>query len=198
MAVIQLAVAPAGRIDPAEVEGALHLVARALKSPVEFREALPLPRGTEDVARGQHKAASLLTSLRLAGGRAGKVADVGEDDSGVEGAGKNCLVLVTDVDMYTPDTEFVFSLTTAAGGAGLVSVKRMREAFYRRKSDPEKQKARLAKEILRCAGQLVGLPDCGDPRCGNATTRNLQDIDTRKVRLCAPCWRWLSTGTMSI
>jgi predicted Zn-dependent protease len=198
MAVIQLAVAPAGRIDPAEVQAALHLVARAFKSPVELRDALPLPRGTEDVARGQHKAAALLTSLRLAGGRAKKVTFIGEDDSGVEGTGKACLVLVTDVDMYTPDTEFVFSLIAAASGAGLVSVKRMREAFYRRKSDPDKQKARLAKEILRCAGQLVGMPECGDPRCGNASTRNLQDLDTKKVRLCAPCWRRLSTGTMSI
>ncbi len=198
MAVIQLAVAPAGRIDPADVAAALHLVAKALKGPVEFREVVPLPRGSEDVARGQHKAAVLLTSLSLAGGRAGKVSDIGVDDSGVEGAGRACLVLVTDVDMYTPDTEFVFSLTGAAGKAGLVSVKRMREAFYRRKSDPDKQKARLAKEILRCAGQLVGLPDCGDPRCGNASTRNLQDLDTKKIRLCAPCWRWLSTGTMSL
>jgi len=198
MAVIQLVVAPAGRIDPAEVEAALHLVARALKSPVEFREMLPLPRGVEDVTRGQHKASALLSALRLPGGRAKKVAEVGEDDSGVEGKGKTCLVLVTDVDMYTTDTEFVFSLVAAAGGGGLVSVKRLREAFYRRKSDPDKQKARLAKEILRCAGQLAGLPDCADPRCGNATTRNLNDIDTKKIRLCAPCWRRLSTGTMSI
>ena len=198
MAVVQLSVVPTGRIDPAEVEAALHLVAKALKSPVEFREAVPLPRGTEDVARGQYKAAALLTALRLAGVRAGKVADVGEDDSRVEGTGRPCLVLVTDVDMFTPDTEFVFSLAAVASRAALVSVKRMREAFYRRKSDPDKQKARLAKEILRCAGQSVGLPECGDPRCGHASTRNLQDIDTKKIRLCAPCWRWLSTGTMSI
>jgi predicted Zn-dependent protease len=198
MAVVQLAVAPAGRIDPAEVEGALHAVTRALKSSVEFRESIPLPRGTEDSARGQYRAVSLLAALRLQGVRAKKVAEIGEDTSGVEGQGKACLVLVTDVDMYTPSTEFVFSLTAATGGAGLVAVKRMREPFYRRKSDPDKQKARLAKEILRVAGQLAGMPDCADPRCGQAPSRHLQDIDTRKIRFCAPCWRRLATGTMSI
>lgn len=198
MAVIQLAVAPAGRIDVAEVEAALRMVARAFKSPVEVRAPVPLPRGTEDGARGQHKAAALLASLRLAGGRAAVTAVVGEDESGAEGSGKACLVLVTDVDMYTPDTEFVFSVAAPSSAAALVSVKRMREAFYRRKSDPDKQKARLAKEILRSACRLAGMPDCGDPRCGNATTRNLQDIDTKKVRVCAPCWRRLSTGTMSL
>ena len=198
MAVVQLAVAPAGRIDPAEVEGALRAVARALKSSVEFRESLPLPRGIEDTARGQHRADTLLTALRLQGIRAKKVAEIGEDSSGVEGEGKACLVLVTDVDMFTPSTEFVFSLTATTGAAGVVSVKRMREPFYRRKSDPDKQKTRLAKEILRVAGQLAGMPDCADPRCSQAPTGHLRDLDTKKIRLCAPCWRRLSTGTISI
>ena len=81
---------------------------------------------------------------------------------------------------------------------GVVSIRRLREAFYRRKADPKKQRARLVKGILRVIGRACGLPDCGDPSCVLASSQALADVDHKSEKFCGACWRRLSTGVMRI
>jgi predicted Zn-dependent protease len=80
----------------------------------------------------------------------------------------------------------------------VISVRRLREAFYKRKADPVRQRARLTKMALYAIGRIRGLPDCRDVQCAMATMTALADLDARGEKYCAACWRRLSTGAFRI
>jgi predicted Zn-dependent protease len=197
---LKVTVAPVGRMDAAEVEEAALRVSKALAKPVEIREPLAHPKGAEDVSRGQYRAPSILAEARaalpllrvkkLAGGAAGVPA--------VPIARPDAVVLVTDLDIFAPGAVWVMLDVDAPRRMALLSVRRMREAFYRRKPDPLKQRARLVKEILRAIGRIHSLPDCGDPGCALAPTQTVADIDRKGEHYCPACWKRLSTGAMRI
>lgn len=201
MAAPRVSVVPVGKMDAGEVESALTRVAKALGGPVELREPIPLPKATEDVARGQHAARALLVQLRgklptlravkLVGGDAGAGAPLTM-------AQPDAAVFVTDADLFAPGTEAVLADAAAPLKTALVSVRRLRESFYRRKADPQLQRARLAKEILRGIGRARGLPECNDPSCALGPTQTLHDVDRKAERLCATCLRRLTTGVVRV
>lgn len=198
MSELRVALVPVGRMDLGEVDDAGHRVARVLGRAVEIREPAPLARGAEDPARGQYRSAAVLAAARstlpdlkvrcLAGSPTAP-------DAPVAVIRPDATVFVADVDLFTPTTSSVFEEVDAAGRVALVSVRRLREAFYRRKADPAKQRARLAKEALRLIGTLKGLPVCRDPGCVLSPTQALADIDRKGERYCSPCWKRLTTGT---
>ena len=66
MADLRIAVIPVGKLDPAETESAVTRAAKVLRQPIELREGLKVPRGSEDIERGQHRAATLMGLLRTA------------------------------------------------------------------------------------------------------------------------------------
>ena len=201
MSAPRVAVVPVGRIDVAEVEAALGRVAKVLHAPVELRAAATLPRGTEDVARGQHDAVALLKALRQELPRLGIAKVVGADLAAPEAkpaTPADAIVFVTDVDLFTPSTDAVMAEIEVPHRAALVSVRRLKEAFHRRKADPAKQRSRLVKEILRAAARIRGLPECSNEDCALAPTRAVMDLDRKSEHYCAPCWKRLSTGTLRI
>ncbi|MBZ5640857.1 MAG: hypothetical protein LAO51_19135 [Acidobacteriia bacterium] len=200
MSELKVAVAPIGRMDAAEVEEAATRVSKALAKPVELREPLPHPKSAEDVSRGQFRAPAVLAEARTAlpllklrktvGGAAGAAP--------VPTARPDAVVLVTDLDLFSPGTDSVMLELDASRRTALVSVRRLREAFYRRKPDPARHRSRLVKEILRAVGKIHGLPDCGDPGCALSPAQAVADIDRKGERYCPACWKRLSTGAMRI
>lgn len=200
MAELKVAVIPVGRIDVSEVEAALARVAKVIRKPVELRETAPLPGSSEDPSRGQHRAAELLASLRAAMAplRVSKLVGAATDGSPVPVPSPDATLFLTDVDIFGPNTEGVFSVHAPDKRAAVISVRRLREAFYRRRADPHRQRARLVKEILRAIGRLQGLPDCGDPTCAVSPTQAVPDIDRKAERFCGPCWRRLSGGAIRL
>ncbi len=200
MSVPRVAVIPVGRMDAAEVLGVLGRVSKVLRAPIDLRESAALPRGTEDIARGQHNAQAMLAPLRSEAPRLKPAKEIGGEASAPShpAPSPGALVFVTDVDLFTPATDAAIAELDAAHRAALISVRRLREAFYRRKADPGKQRARLVKEILRAVARVAGLPECGNPDCALAPTRVVSDIDRKTEHYCAPCWKRLSLGTMRI
>lgn len=197
---LRVALVPVGKMDGAEVEEAAARVSKVIRGAVEVREPLPHPKSAEDATRGQYGAPAVLAEARGALPRLGLRKTVGGAAAGAPPAAAPPAptVLVTDLDLYAPARDWVLAETDAARRISIVSVRRLREAFYRRKADPGKQRARLAKEILRAVGRLRGLPDCGDPACAMAATLSLADVDRKGERYCAGCWKRLSTGAMRI
>jgi predicted Zn-dependent protease len=105
-------------------------------------------------------------------------------------------VFVTDVDLFTASTEGVLAFLDAPHRAALVSLRRLREAFWRRKADPARQRARLVKEILRATGRVSGLPECNDALCVVSPGDTLADLDRMSEAFCASCWKRLASGTV--
>ena len=108
------------------------------------------------------------------------------------------VVFVTDVDMFTKNTDGVFAALISAKKCAVVSVRRLREAFYRRKADPTRQRTRLVKELLRVAGRMYGMAECGDPQCALAPSKTIADVDAKQERFCRPCEQALFEGRIRI
>lgn len=186
--VFHVALVPVGKLDGAELEEAASRVAKLLRQAVELRDPLSLPHVAEDPDRHQHRASTLLERLRtdVAKLKPGKL--VGAE---LEGSGPppkpEAFIFVTDVDLYTAKTSGVLAALNTATRCAVVSVRRLREAFYRRRADPVRQRSRLVKEILRMIGRLAGLPECPNPACLMAPSRGAPDIDSKSEQYCRDC-----------
>jgi len=196
-----VAVVPVGKLGPEEIEPAVRAIAKTLRLPLELKAvALPLPAGIGDRERGQFRASVLLASLRASFAQLGpgRVLGVEGADSPAVPRKPDVVVFVTDADLYTSSSEAVFTALLPAKGLGVVSVRRLREAFYRRSADPNKQRARLTRELLRAIARLVGLPECKTPQCALAPSSMLADVDLKNDRPCRACLQRLFKGTVSI
>jgi archaemetzincin len=150
----------------------------------ETGSTVAVPRAGDDPARGQHLAAPFLAALKAALPKGAPPPDAA--------------IFVTDVDLYRPQTDGAFGEIDARGKVAVLSVRRLREAFYKRKADPAKQRSRLVKMILFALGRIRGLTDCRDPQCVMAAMSALADVDGRSERYCAACWKYFSTGAFRI
>jgi predicted Zn-dependent protease len=194
-----IAVVPVGKIDAEELEAAMVRASRALRQPMELRGSLPVPSATEDSERGQHRAMSLMTTLLGGIPRLGPGKMIGSDDPAAKPPPKpEAFIFVTDVDLYTAKTDGVFAALISSKKVAVVSVRRMREAFFRRKADHVKQRARLVKEMLRMAGRLQGLKECASPDCVLAPSKVVPDVDSKGELYCRNCSQALFEGKIQI
>lgn len=199
MADFQVAVIPIGRVDPAELEAAATRAAKVLRRPLELRESLPVPHSAEDADRGQHRAATFMDHLRkeVLKLKPGKL--IGTEAETLDKPFiPKAFIFVTDVDLYTAKTEGVFGALIRAKQCAVISVRRLREAFHRRKANPNKQRSRVVKEILRMAGRLQGLAECSDPECVLAPSRAVPDIDSKEERYCRGCEQLMFEGRLQL
>ena len=193
-------VIPTTKVDAVELEAVLSRAAKVLREPLELRDALPVPQGVEDTTRGQFRAANLMTRLKSMVPQLGpgKLIGAGEITAAKPRLDPGAHIFFTDVDMFTERTDGVLAALLSSKKLAIISVRRLREAFYRRKADPVKQRTRLVKELLRMIGRLRGLRECTDPKCVLASSRMLADLDTKEERYCRTCEQILFEGTMRI
>lgn len=194
-----IAVLPLGKVDPAEVASIVERAVKTLRQPVELRPLVALPAGVENNERQQFRAATLMSVLHEARFRTKSGKMVGAAEGQERPLAKPDLwVYVTDADLFTAKTEGVFSALSRANGTAVVSVKRIREAFYRRPADANKQRVRAVKEVLRMVGRLRGLAECADPRCVMSNTRGVPDLDTKQEMYCRACASVLFKGRIKL
>lgn len=200
MADAHAVVIPTRKVEGPELEAVIGRAVKVLRAPLELRDPLPVPQGIEDVERRQFRASNLMTRLRAGVPQLGPGKLIGPDETTqakpqLQPAG---YIFITDVDLYTEKSDGVFAALLPAKKLAVISVRRLREAFYRRKADHGKQRARLSKEILRMVARLQGLKQCEDPACALASSRMLADLDMKEERFCRSCSQRLFTGTLRI
>jgi archaemetzincin len=202
---LRIAIVPVGKMDPSEVEAAAARIAKVLNTSVTMRQPAPVPKAGDDPARGQHLAGPFLAELRGQLLRLTVAKVVGppaapETKGGPAPAANRADVtlFVTDVDLYKPQTDGAFGDIDPVSRVAVVSVRRLREAFYKRKVDPAKARARLVKLGLYALGRAHGLPECRERGCALFTTTALADIDMKPEKYCASCWRRMTTGAYRI
>lgn len=190
---------PVGKIDPAELEAVLSRVAKAIRAPVEQRGTIPVPQGVQDPQRNQFRAATLMNALRTRMPQLAPGTLVGEGGGGTASAARKApVVFVTDVDLFTASNDGAFAAFSRRQAMGVVSVRRLREAFYRRKADANKQRGRLVREVARVIARLHGAKECQDPKCLLASTRHVADLDLKDERFCRRCSEHLFEGRIRI
>jgi archaemetzincin len=88
----------------------------------------------------------------------------------------------SDVDLFVPDSAFVFGEADRESKVAVLSIARLRP-----QADPELLKRRVQIEGLHLAGHLVGLSYCEDPRCAMFLATSPQDVDRKQAALCHVC-----------
>lgn len=92
------------------------------------------------------------------------------------------LLAVTDVDLFMPDSPFVFGEADRDERVAVASLFRMRSD-----ADPKAALRRAQSETVHQGGHLIGLSYCEDTRCVMFFAQQPQDCDRRGVTLCNLC-----------
>ena len=94
--------------------------------------------------------------------------------------GSTMVLGVADVDLFVPDSQFVYGEADRESHSGVLST-------FRLKNENDNIKRRLQIESVHQAGHLVGLSYCEDVRCVMFFATSLADCDRRNLALCNNC-----------
>ncbi len=97
-------------------------------------------------------------------------------------AGNRYVLGVTDVDLFVPDSPFIFGEADRESKSAVVSIFRLRQG-----ADHETLKRRTQVESVHQAGHLLGLSYCEDARCVMFLATSVGDCDRKSVQLCNVC-----------
>lgn len=98
----------------------------------------------------------------------------------VRDTGTPLIMGVTDVDLFVPDTPFVYGEADRESHVAVMSLNRL-------KGDGEAWKRRTFVEAVHQAGHLVGLSYCEDVRCTMFLATSITDAERRQMQLCNNC-----------
>ncbi len=97
------------------------------------------------------------------------------------------LLAVTDRDLFIPVLTFVYGHAQLGGGAGVISLARLRQEFYGLAPNREIFLERAVKEALHETGHLFGLTHCAARNCAMSLATNIRQIDSKDAAFCAVC-----------
>lgn len=89
---------------------------------------------------------------------------------------------VTDVDLFVPDSPFVFGEADRESRTAVVSLSRLSHG-----AELNMLRRRFQVEAIHQAGHLLGLSYCEDPRCVMFFSQTPQDCDRKQPTLCNLC-----------
>ena len=94
--------------------------------------------------------------------------------------GTPLIIGVADVDLFVPDSPFVYGEADRESHAAVMSLCRL-------KGEGEAWKRRTFVEAVHQAGHLVGLSYCEDARCAMYLATTITDAERRQLHLCNNC-----------
>ncbi|WP_426756377.1 non-proteolytic archaemetzincin-like protein [Myxococcus sp. Y35] len=96
--------------------------------------------------------------------------------------GQFAVMGITDVDLFVPDSPFVFGEADRESKTAVMSLHRLAQGVA---SDTLRRRAQV--EVVHQAGHLLGLSYCEDPRCVMFFAQTPQDCDRKQLSLCNLC-----------
>ena len=91
---------------------------------------------------------------------------------------------LTDVDLFVPDSPFVFGEADRESRSAVVSTARLLPST---EMGAGQLRRRMQVEALHQAGHLVGLSYCEDSRCAMFLSQSPQETDKKQAALCNLC-----------
>lgn len=173
---MQITLVPVGEVDGS----ILVAIGRALgeQFAASFSVASPLrhPDYTYNSRRGQYLSDAILAELSQL--------DVSADR----------ILGVVDLDLYTPDLNFVFGQASLGGRVALVALPRLRPEFYGHPPDEDLFRERTIKEAIHELGHTFGLGHCPHRTCVMHFSNSLPDTDFKGKDFCPLCRAQLERG----
>jgi archaemetzincin len=98
---------------------------------------------------------------------------------------------IVDVDLYSPEFDFVFGEAEMSSGVATLSLYRLRPEYYGLSPDAKTFEERVIKEAVHELGHLYGLGHCTNKKCVMRFSTSIVDVDRKSEAFCLKCWRWL-------
>lgn len=99
------------------------------------------------------------------------------------------LLIVTGVDLFSGNLNFVFGIAELNGKKTVIST-------YRLKAHDELFDERVLKEAVHELGHTFGLRHCSNPKCVMHFSNSLRDTDLKDWRFCPKCSKKFSSKTL--
>lgn len=96
--------------------------------------------------------------------------------------GQSMVLGVTDVDLFVPDSPFVFGEADREAHAAVVSIAKLRAGV-----SADQLRRRVQVESVNQVGHLLGLSYCEDSRCVMFFAQSPGDVDRKQLGLCNLC-----------
>ena len=103
-----------------------------------------------------------------------------------KGSGDKILGIV-DVDLYSPEFDFVFGEAEIGSGVATVSLYRLRPECYGLRPNAKVFEERAVTEAVHELGHLYHLGHCLNPKCVMHFSTSLVNIDMKGKTFCSKC-----------
>ncbi|HOM72810.1 MAG TPA: archaemetzincin family Zn-dependent metalloprotease [Armatimonadota bacterium] len=108
---------------------------------------------------------------------------------------KGLVIGIADVDIYTPELNFLFGLAEMGSSVCVMSVTRLRPEFYgNNKPDHKVLIKRSVTESVHELGHVVGLAHCPNPACVMFFSNSRADTDYKGKHFCDECAQLVRKG----
>ena len=94
---------------------------------------------------------------------------------------------IVDVDLYSPDFDFVFGEAEISSGVATVSLYRLRSERYGLHPESKIFDERALKEAVHELGHLYHLDHCTNSKCVMHFSTSLVDVDIQGKTFCSKC-----------
>ncbi len=98
----------------------------------------------------------------------------------VKDTGAPLIMGIADVDLFVPDSPFVYGEADREARVSVMSL-------WRLKGEGDAWKRRTFVECVHQAGHLIGLSFCEDARCAMFLATTITDAERRQLHLCSNC-----------
>jgi len=138
-----------------------------------IKEPLPIPQNAFDKKRNQYNSTLILNEVRV---YAAKNPDF------------HRVLAVVDVDIFTSGLNYVFGEAYTPGNAALISLWRLKPAFYKDKPDIALYLLRVLKEATHELGHTLGVKHCMRSLCVMHFSNSIFETDKKQSLLCDECY----------
>ena len=138
-----------------------------------IKEPLPIPQNAFAKKRNQYNSTLILNEVRV---YAAKNPDF------------HRVLAVVDVDIFTSGLNYVFGEAYTPGNAALISLWRLKPAFYKDTPDIALYLLRVLKEATHELGHTLGVKHCMRSLCVMHFSNSIFETDKKQSLLCDECY----------
>ncbi len=164
-----------GRIDLEVLKRTSALLNHLIGLPSRLSSLIVPLESAYDEEKGQYNARDILKST-----------------SGLVTPGCLRVIVLTEEDIYIPVFKYVFGAADLPGSCAVVSLKRLRQEFYKNPPDLRLFYKRVDKTVLHELGHTFGLTHCRNRHCVMYSSTRIVDTDFKSSMFCHHCFNLLA------